>query len=100
MSNSKIASDKVKRRTISINDPDWRAFNDLFIKYDLNGVSSLFRLFLRLHQKHGEIITPLLLNLVDENEEIQPESKEATIARSKARSIINKSIINKSIIGK
>jgi hypothetical protein len=82
MPNTRISSDLVKRRTISVNDPDWRDLNDLVIKYDLNGVGSLFRLFLRAHQKFGNTLIPILTALVEENDRIQPESKKATIARS------------------
>lgn len=50
MANHKIGEEKVKPTNISLEPKDWDSFKALKTLYNLNSVSSLFRLLLRLWQ--------------------------------------------------
>jgi hypothetical protein len=82
MANNKIGSKAVNRRTVCVEDSDWKELEALVILLKLNGVSSLIRAFLRLVSKHNGLIQPLLLELIEENDRIQPETKSKTLSKT------------------
>ena len=84
MANNKIGDSPVGRRTLCLENSDWKDLNDLVIVLKLNGVSSLFRAFLRTYSKHKGLLLPLLQEAVKENDRIQPETKSKTLQNNKA----------------
>jgi hypothetical protein len=75
MSNNTISGSNVKRRNTCFDDNDWTAFNVTYGPkgFNLNGVSSLFRMFFRGYEKFGN------MNLVELSTQLQAEGYQPTL---------------------